>query len=205
MGEKGEGTKDRILSVAEQIILQKGFSGTSIDQIIDESGITKGGFFYHFRGKSDLARRLLERYLRQDEDFFRSLFARADNLTEDPLQQMLLFLKLYSEAMANLEDVHPGCLVASYTYQCEIFDTEVRSLAAEGVQSWRELFKERLEKAAQKYPMKIETELDELADMLTSIIEGSIIVSRVVSEKNVLVQQLLQYRAYLRLLFGEVS
>ena len=97
MGTKGEQTREQILAIAEELILKNGYTATSIDQIITESGITKGGFFYHFDGKNDLARHLMLRYLEQDEIFFQSLKDRATALTEDPLQQLLLFLKLMAE------------------------------------------------------------------------------------------------------------
>ena len=70
MGAKGEQTRENILATAERIILQRGYSGTSIEEIIGEAGITKGGFFYHFNGKNDLARSLILRYLDNDVTFF---------------------------------------------------------------------------------------------------------------------------------------
>ncbi|HXK57538.1 MAG: TetR/AcrR family transcriptional regulator [Gammaproteobacteria bacterium] len=203
MTTRGEDRREKILDVAQRIVLQKGFTGTSIEEIIEQSFITKGGFFYHFKGKTELAKRLLERYLEQDEAFFRMLFDRADELSEDPLQQMLIFLKLYAEAMNDLPGVHPGCLVAAYTYESQQFDDEIKQLAAEGMLSWRSLFAQRLAAIAERYPMKIETPLTELADMLTSVIEGSIVMSRVLQRNAILGQQLMQYRAYIRILFGD--
>jgi len=201
MGTRGEVTREKILSVAESIILQKGFSATSIDEIIQSSHITKGGFFYHFTGKNDLAHSLVQRYLVQDDLFFNNLFERADSLSEDPLQQMLIFLKLLSEAMADLPNGHPGCLVASFAYESLQFEKEVMDLAAEGILCWRKLFLGRLENIAEKYPAKIDVSFAELADMLTSTIEGGILISRVISCPDALVQQILQYRTYVRLLF----
>jgi TetR/AcrR family transcriptional repressor of nem operon len=203
MGTKGEQTREHILSTAERLILQRGYSGTSIEQIITESAITKGGFFYHFDGKRDLARSLIRRYLEQDAVFFHALLRRAGELTEDPLQQLLIFLKLMAEAMQDLPASHPGCLVASFTYESHHFDEEVRSLNARGIYSWREMFRNQLSRVAEQYPMKIEQDLDTLADTLTAIIEGGIVISRCVDDKDVLPAQLLQYRNYIRLLFGD--
>jgi len=64
---KGDDTRERILAVAESAVLAKGFSATSIDEIIAEVGITKSGFFYHFKDKGELAKGLLLRYLEQDK------------------------------------------------------------------------------------------------------------------------------------------
>jgi AcrR family transcriptional regulator len=203
MGAKGEQTREHILATAERIILQRGYSGTSIEEIIGEAGITKGGFFYHFDGKNDLARNLMLRYLENDARFFVELSKRAQSLTEDPLQQFLLFLKLMAEAMADLPGTHPGCLVASFTYEAQQFDDDVQDLNAKGVLSWRKIFVEHLEKISEKYPMKIEKPLEELADMLSSTIEGGIVMSKVLDDGQILPNQILQYRNYIRLIFGD--
>ena len=204
MGAKGAQTREHILATAELMILQRGYSGTSIEEIIGEAGITKGGFFYHFDGKSDLARNLILRYLDNDGKFFGGLSERARSLTEDPLQQFLLFLKLMAEALADMPGTHPGCLVASFAYEAHQFDEEIRSLNTQGVLSWRELFMAHLEPIADKYPMKVEQPLGELADLLTSVIEGGIIMSKVLDDRDILPNQILHYRNYLRLIFGDV-
>jgi len=51
--------------------------------------------------------------------------------------------------------------------------------------------------------MKLEKPLEELADMLSSVIEGGIIMSKVLEDKRILPNQLLHYRNYIRLVFGD--
>ncbi len=205
MGTKGEATRENILGIAEQIILQKGFSGTSIDEIIEASNITKGGFFYHFKGKEDLAKHLMLRYQVSDDHFFNTLIERADSLSEDPLHQMLIFLKLLAEAMGNLPATHPGCLVASFTYESQQFNEDVKAIICDCLVGWRQLFIRKLASINAVHPMKIETDIMELADMLTSIIEGGIILSKALNEPERLVNQILQYRNHIRLLYGDIT
>ena len=205
MGTKGQQTRDHILKTAEDIILQRGYSGTSIEDIIGTAGITKGGFFYHFRGKADLARELMRHYLAEDEALFTALIERADALVEDPLQRALLFLKLFAEAMADLPGVHPGCLVASFTYESQLFDPEVRALAAAGVERWREVFAERFRPVLERYTPRTELSLETLADALSATLEGGIILSRVMRDPQILVDQVLQFRTHVRLLFGDLD
>ena len=145
------------------------------------------------------------RYLEQDKAFFDGLVERASTLTEDPLQRYLLFLNLLAEAMADLPGLHPGCLVASFTYEARQFDSDVLALNAEGVRSWRRIFLSLLERAAEKHPPVIDRPLEELADMLTSVIEGGIVLSKVLNASDILPGQLLQYRDYVRLAFGDLK
>ena len=198
---KGSNTRDRILDVAEAAILEKGFAATSIDELIAAVGITKNGFFYHFKDKSELARALLVRYVAREDTLFDDLFRRADELDEDPLHGFLVGLKMMSEVMADLPAGHPGCLVAAYCYQDRLFDREVRDLYTSAMLGWRRRFRERLELIVARYPPRIAVDLDHLADMLSAIAEGGIVVSKVIKDKRALSQQLMLYREFIRAVF----
>src|SRR5688572_26240106 len=162
---KGAETRERILEIAEASVLAKGFAATSIEEIIAEAGITKSGFFYHFRDKNDLARAMLQRYLDDEWAVFHKLFEQSDALSEDPLHSFLIFLKLFADLMADLPGGHPGCLVASYVYSEHLFSREVRMMTTEGHRIWRKRFGERLRGIAERYPPRGEVDLDDLADM----------------------------------------
>ena len=142
---KGDDTRERILAVAEAAVLAKGFAGTSIDEIIAEVGITKSGFFYHFRDKAELAKGLLLRYLAQDRIVLDDLFRRGDELHGDPLHGFRVGLKLFAEMFADLPQAHPGCLAASFAYQDQLFNREIRALNSDGILAWRKRFRERFE------------------------------------------------------------
>src|SRR5262245_66578253 len=103
---KGSNTRERILGLAEAAVLQKGFAATSIDELIAGAGITKSGFFYHFKDKGDLAKALLERYVAHNRAILADIFTRADQLNEDPLHGFLVALKLFAETMADLPGRH---------------------------------------------------------------------------------------------------
>lgn len=201
MGNKGKQTRDRILRIAEQLILSRGIAGTAIEDIINQAAISKGGFFYHFDSKDDLALKLLERYREEEALMLSGIFDRAEELSDDPLQQMLIFLKLLSEALTNLEDVHPGCLVASFTYESQHVNDEVRALTAECVLDWRRLFQRQIDKINARYEPAIDVSSEDLADLLSSILEGGIVVSRALDKPEILVNQLMQYRMHVSMVY----
>ena len=197
---RGE-TRERILEVAEEAVLAKGFAATSIEEIIAAVGITKSGFFYHFKEKSDLAKALLERYLERDRAVLDDLFRRSDELNDDPLHGFLVGLKLFAEMMANLPEVHPGCLAASFAYQDQLFNQEIRRLNAEGILAWRRRFRERLDLIAERYPPKSEVDFDALADMAAGLVEGGIVLGRALNDATILPKQVMLYREFVRALF----
>ncbi|MEQ8954199.1 MAG: TetR/AcrR family transcriptional regulator [Gammaproteobacteria bacterium] len=204
MGTRANRRRERILSTAESIILRQGFAGTTIEEIIDKAAITKSGFFYHFNGKSELARALIDRYIQMDTDVFTDLSKRADTLSEDPLQQALIFLNLFTEMVGGMTDVHPGCLAAAFTYESSQFDPEIRQRINAGMMSWRQIIVRRLNEIAAKYPPRIEVDIESLADMFTSCVEGGIILAMAANDNSRLVQQVQNYRQHLRLVFDDL-
>ncbi|HAJ92079.1 MAG TPA: TetR/AcrR family transcriptional regulator, partial [Gammaproteobacteria bacterium] len=128
MASKGENTRKRILDTAQAMILDHGYAGVSVDQLISSMGLTKGAFFHHFKSKQALARTLIQRYSDDGVQLFRDNLARAKKLSDDPLQQFLIFIGLYEELFEGLAEPYPGCLLASYVMEMQQFDEEMRSI-----------------------------------------------------------------------------
>jgi TetR/AcrR family transcriptional repressor of nem operon len=199
---KGEATRERILDIAEASVLAKGFGATSIEEIIAEAGITKSGFFYHFKDKNELARALIVRYAQTNDTLFERLFERAEQLADgDPLHSLLIGLRMLAEHLEDLPKGHPGCLVASMVYQERLFDREVRELTAQAVRTWNAFFETRLRAAAARYRPVAEVDLAQLAQSISCVVDGGIIMSRALDEPRIVIQQLLLLRAHLRMLF----
>jgi len=75
-------TRNRILDSAEQVFMEKGVSNTSLAQLAEAAGVTRGAIYWHFRNKADLFDAMMGRVVLPMEE----MAARAsdDNL-EDPL------------------------------------------------------------------------------------------------------------------------
>lgn len=198
---KGEATRERILDAAQTAILEKGFTATSIDELITECGLTKGGFFYHFRDKNELAKALLRRYIAEDEAVYDEIFGRARDLVDDPLQVFLLGLKLLADVMGDMPKGHPGCVVAVSCYYERMFDREVKEINTEAALQWRRRFRGMLDEVGTRYRPREPVELDELADMVSSMLEGGIVMAKALDDPLSLKRQILTFRALVQALF----
>jgi TetR/AcrR family transcriptional repressor of nem operon len=197
---KGD-TRSRILEVAESAVLAKGFASTSIEEIIAAVGITKSGFFYHFKDKTALAKGLMLRYMQHDKEVLDDIFARGDELNDDPLHGFLVGLKLFAEMMGNLPEAHPGCLAASFCYQDQLFNREIRDLNAQSTLEWRNRFRARFDLIAKRYPPRQAVDFEALADMASTLVEGGLILGRVLRDVTILPRQILLYRDFVRSIF----
>ncbi len=201
-GSKGARTRERILDLAEDAVIHKGFAATSIEELVEAAGITKSGFFYHFRDKHDLALQLVTRFVARDDAILDELTIRARSLSDDPLQGFLIFLKLFAEMMDDLPALHPGCLVASITYQDRAFDNEIVRLTREIVLGWRSRFHRWLQEIAEAYPPRLPTDLEAVADMFSVIVDGAIINARALNDQSVIGRQARLLHDFIKLLFG---
>ncbi len=198
---KGEPTRERLLDLAQQAIIEKGFNGTSIEELVDAAGITKSGFFYHFSDKQDLARQLLERWVAEDVGMWDELEVRARELADDPLQSFLIFIKFFAETMDDLPGVHPGCLSAAITYQARYFDPEINRLNQEGVLMWRTRFMRWLEEILELHTPRVPIDVQALADHFAVLADGGIISSRIYDDKLLVGRQARMFHDLVRALF----
>lgn len=202
MARDAGSTRDRILDRAQELVLATGFAATSIDQLVERSGVTKGAFFYHFKSKADLALALVQRFARQDLDLQAEMMARAERLSRDPLQQLLIFVGLYIELFQGLSEPPAGCLLATYCYEHELFDDQVKGVCATSFRDWRARLGQKIRAVVADYPPRLEVDPDALADGFNTVIEGAYVVSKATGEPEVVARQLALYRSYLELLFA---
>lgn len=202
MPRDGSETRARLLDAAQGLIFEHGFSATSVDAIIAGAGVTKGAFFHHFPTKTDLAHALVARYAAADAAHLEEFMTRAEHLARDPLQQMLVFVGLFEEALAQLDDPRPGCLFASFCYEAGLFDAQTHAVIRDAIEHWRQRLGAKLAEVAAKHPPRIEVDLGTLADAMFVVSEGAFVLMRTTDDRKALGQQLRHYRNYLELLFA---
>lgn len=202
MPKDGTLTRERILDAAYALILERGYAGMSLDKVIRQVGITKGAFFYHFKSKNDLAVALMQRFEAADKATLQASQARAEKLSRDPLQQVLIFIGLFEEMFEGLSEPYPGCLYASYIYELQQFDAGTVQTIRDSFLGWRALLKDKFDAVVAQYPARLEVDTTSLADMFTVVIEGAFITSKALDEPQVVPAQLRHFRNYIELLFS---
>lgn len=202
MPRDGSATRENIMNVAQALVLDQGFAATSVDNVIAGAGITKGTFFYHFKSKADLAQALVDRYAHEDASHMDADLARAETLSRDPLQQVLILVGLFKEEMAGLTEPFPGCLYASFCYESGLFTDRTMGSVLDAFHHWRNKLRPKFEAIIDTHPPRYPVTADELTDMLLGIFEGAFILSKTYNDPAIAVQQLGHYRNYIELLFA---
>jgi TetR/AcrR family transcriptional repressor of nem operon len=198
----GSITRKAIMDAAQGLILETGFSAATVDAVIGRAGITKGAFFYHFKSKAELALALVKRDADADAAHLQSVLDRAEALSRDPLQQLLICIGLYEEETAKLTAPYPGCLYASFIYESQLFDDATMNVVREVFSHWTLRITGKLEAAMRLYPPRLPVDVRTLAEMSLALAEGAFILSKVQRDAGALAAQWRHYRNYLELLFS---
>lgn len=91
--------RDNIMEAAAKVFAEEGYQGASINQILQNAGLSKGVAYYYFEDKADLFATTVEFYLGQIDT---SIISRIDDLTAENFWEMML--ELYSQPfLQNLD------------------------------------------------------------------------------------------------------
>jgi AcrR family transcriptional regulator len=60
--EQTGNTEERILKQAMRLFLEKGYHGTSIDDITHAAGLTKGALYWHFKSKENILKNIVKEF-----------------------------------------------------------------------------------------------------------------------------------------------
>ncbi len=103
-----EATRERILRAAARLFRRDGYEGASIDDIMAAAGLTRGGFYLHFRSKQDLFAAAIGREL----EFTRELRRARERSPDDPAGAGAKAIDYYLSP-GNLGKIARGCTVVS--------------------------------------------------------------------------------------------
>jgi len=193
-------TRERIIHAAEELLFKQGFSGTSLADIMNATELTKAAFFHHFKNKHELAHTVLERWADNDDALVKEFADRAHELADSPLQETLLFIKLFEEWLGKLDEPSKGCLFASFTYESEQFDEQMHTYVRDRLRIWMGLYAGMFDRvAATDEAQAAGVSGLQLTEMLATLFEGGLLLGRALDDRLWLIRQLQQFRHYLQL------
>jgi TetR/AcrR family transcriptional regulator, transcriptional repressor for nem operon len=201
MARSGVQTRERILDGAQRLVLEYGLAATTVDAILAESETSKGAFFHHFPTKNDLARALVERYAESDVAFLDEFMARAEAATDDPALQVIEFIRLFEVAADEMVSQQPSCLYVSYIYEKQLFEDGTNDVIVGAVLAWRKRLAVKIREAAEAHPPRTPIDADAIADHVFATFEGAFMLTRAMSDPQLMRRQLALVREYVGLLF----
>ena len=174
---KAQQTKARIIHQAAELFNLKGYAGSSIADIMQATGLKKGGIYNHFKSKDELA---LEAF-----DYAASLLSqriwsvvKTKRNAIERLQALVSSYLIYIDA----PPIVGGCPILNTAIETDDTDSPLRDRALEAMNSSRSLIVRILQRGIKKGEVRSTVEPDTVATIIFSTLEGAIMMSKL--ERN---------------------
>lgn len=169
-------TRTAILDTTQDLVQRQSISGVSFQQLADRIGIKKGSMYYHFRSKDELSIAMLERAGQQLKDSF------ARGVKKTALEQLCYFLDIYSDFIGAGSRMCPGgAYVGEWDKLSRTVKTRVNRLIRIQDKGLKNIVTTGLESGEFK---SNGMSADELSLWLVSNLQGALLTSRVVGNKE---------------------
>src|SRR5215210_2493987 len=163
-------TAQRILDIAERLVQTRGFNGFSYADIAEAMNVTKASLHYHFRGKADLGRRLIERYERN----FLAALARIDAGSTDARQKLRRYAAIYGEVLRDERMCLCGMLAAEFGTLPETMRADMRHFFDEN-ERW---LAGVLRRGKREKKLQFSGTATDVAQALIGSLEGAMMIAR---------------------------
>lgn len=195
MPRDGTETRTRLLDAAERLVERNGFSGTSVEAILEESTSSKGAFFHHFPTKQALAHALVTRFV--DADLAMLHLGLEHVAAEaDPVAKVLGFVRFFEDLAEEIVSPGSSCLYIAALTEKDLLDAETAAEVERAIVTWRvevaSLLRSAYDAAGVDGP-----DPEELADHLFVTFEGAFLLCRSLHSAAPMRSQLRVYRELL--------
>jgi AcrR family transcriptional regulator len=174
---KGEQTRERVLAQAAEVFNQRGFFGASMSDLMQATGLQKGGIYNHFESKEALALEAFDYALARIEQCLREALANKP-AARDRLQAMVDVMQ------SNIENppVPGGCPILNTAIESDDAHPVLRERARHAMDQWRATIHRIIAKGINKGELRPEIDADEVASLIIATLEGGIMLSKLYND-----------------------
>ena len=167
--------REEILEAALKCFSKRGYHDTRMDDIIKESGLSKGAIYWYFKGKRDIFIFLIEQHLEEDKIIWERLLKEYELGPDFLINTGLLYLKKHFED-EKLSPFFTEFIAESYR------DKKIRKKLNEVYKRWIEMVKEAFDMVIKEGKMK-KFDTESLSISLIAMIEGLVELKTIFGEK----------------------
>src|SRR5712691_4855657 len=172
---KGEQTRRRILEAAAPIFNKRGYEGSSLNDLMEATGLKKGGIYRHFSSKEELAAEAFDytweaawnaRLLHVDE--------KANGI--EKLKQLIANFVDYRSPIAG------GCPILNTAIDADDGNRVLRARVAKALRSWLTRLQTIVKQAKERGETRAGVDPKAVATLIVASLEGALMMSRL--ERN---------------------
>lgn len=170
---KAERTKQFIIEKTAPIFNTKGYAGTSINDMINATGLTKGSIYGNFENKDEVALaafdynfQLLVIYIRNKMDARSSI-----------IEKLMVYPKTYRNYL-KLSFLSSGCPITNTSTEADDTHLLLKAKAANAFAFWRNSLERQLKLGIENEEIKPDVNINDFISVFISLIQGGVMLAK---------------------------
>lgn len=177
--QKGLLTRQRIVAAAAPIFNQRGFAGCSMQDVLEATGLEKGGLYRHFASKEELAAEAFQFALDQ------AVKTRTGDLAhiKGSVEKLHYVVKRFVEGPSPMAG---GCPLMNTAIDADDGNPLLRKLVSKGIDDWKKRLEQIIASGLKSGEIRKETSPRRVANAIIATLEGALMISRIESTRKAL-------------------
>lgn len=171
---KKERTRQYIIEQAAPLFNQKGYAGTSLHDIMQTTGLKKGGIYGNFDSKEEIAVASFEYAVGLVTE---KVKLRADQKLKS-YEKLQVVIDFYRNYLAN-PPIDGGCPILNTSIEADDTNPRLRNRVIEALDNWRGSMAGTIRKGIRRKEIKPAIDAEEFATLFIATLEGGIMMSKV--------------------------
>ncbi len=171
-------TKDRILEAGAEIIHQKGYNHTGIQEILNAANVPKGSFYNYFKNKEDFGLQIIDRFQCHFDQMAKDIL---EGTSIAPLKRIDLFLRTSMDHFQST-DYTGGCPIGNLAQEMGDLSSAFRKKLSEAMEAMAEVYSRVLAKAQRAGQIPEHLDVNATAYFIVAGWHGAIIQMKLVRD-----------------------
>jgi TetR/AcrR family transcriptional repressor of nem operon len=166
--------KESLLRHGMKLFYARGYHGTTVDALLEASGVPKGSFYHHFGSKEAFGKAVLSRYMQYQLDLLQKW------LTENPELSTSAKLSGYFNEMVRLfigSGFQRACLAGKFSTEVSATSESFRTQLGTDMHDWRQQLLTALARGQEHGDVRGDRPAGDLADAVLALIQGAFVVA----------------------------
>lgn len=192
-------TRLKILDAAMNVIREKGYNATRVEDVCDAAGVTKGAFFHHFSGKEDLAVAAAERW----SSVTGQLFERAPyHAPADSLDRVKAYVD-FRRMLIDGETPEFTCVAGTMAQEIHVTHPAIREATRAAIFGHAATLVDDITAAKAEHCPNADWKPESLALFTQAVLQGGFILAKAENDAAVARDMADHLRRYIDLLFAD--
>jgi TetR/AcrR family transcriptional repressor of nem operon len=182
---KAERTRDFIVEKTAPLFNRKGYAGTSMSDLTETTGLTKGAIYGNFENKDEVAIAAFDYNLSRMVQRVKAL----QSPDMSAISKLKAYIDVYRKGLFN-PTLSAGCPIINTGVEADDTHPRLKKKVSDAVTAWHRSISAIIHQGIRSGQMKADVDVSAFASLMIAMIEGGITVSKISGDISYLNQSL---------------